>query len=133
MKIPDDLKDTLELVRTGWVNIGGKFAVDLIERIATLEHELSQARASIASYDAGKDNLLRTIAALGDEARAAAEAMGRPVSDEEIFAHRSHATNGGYGHKDGLLDKSAITALIAARVRDSKSKSAPARADEASK
>jgi hypothetical protein len=38
-----------------------------------------------------------------------------PVSDDEIFRHRSHATNGGFGHKDGLLDKDHINALIAAR------------------
>jgi hypothetical protein len=90
-----------------------------------LKDELSQARASIASYNAGKDNLLRTIAALRDEARAAAQAMSRPVSDEVWIKHSVMMSGLRVAGKD------SVDALIAARVRDSKS--APARADEASK
>lgn len=90
-----------------------------------LKDELSQARASIASYNAGKDNLLRTIAALRDEARAAAQAMSRPVSDEVWIKHSVMMSGLRVAGKD------SVNALIAARVRDSKS--APARADEASK
>ena len=33
VKIPDDLKDTYELVSTGAIHIGGKYAMQLIERI----------------------------------------------------------------------------------------------------
>ena len=88
-----------------------------------LKDELSQARASIASYNAGKDNLLRTIAALRDEARAAAQAMSRPVSDEVWIKHSVMMSGLRVAGKD------SVDALIAARVRDSKS--APARADEA--
>jgi Lar family restriction alleviation protein len=49
-------------------------------------------------------------------ARARVEALSKPVSDEEVFKHRSHAQNGGFGTKDGLLNKDAISALIASRV-----------------
>jgi len=70
---------------------------NLIERIARLERELAESQAR--------------------EAR-----LAQPVSDEEIFQYRSHAVNGGFGHKDGLLDKAAINALLASRA-------APAPAD----
>jgi hypothetical protein len=79
-----------------------------------LKDELSQARASIASYNAGKDNLLRTIAALRDEARAAAQAMSRPVSDEVWIKHSVMMSGLRVAGKD------SVNALIAARVRDSK-------------
>jgi hypothetical protein len=83
-----------------------------------LKDELSQARASIASYNAGKDNLLRTIAALRDEARAAAQAMSRPVSDEVWIKHSVMMSGLRVAGKD------SVDALIAARVRDSKTEEA---------
>lgn len=49
--IPEDLRDTLEMAQSGMVNIGGKYAVQLIERIARLEAENERLRAPVSDEE----------------------------------------------------------------------------------
>jgi hypothetical protein len=91
LKVPEDLEQMFEASKLDTTMFVGSDIRFLIMRIARLTAELQAARARV-------------------------ETLSRPVSDEEVFKHRSHAQNGGFGTKDGLLNKDAISALIASRV-----------------
>lgn len=45
--IPEDLKDTYEMVASGLVTIGGKYAMQIIERIAALTVELEAQKRQV--------------------------------------------------------------------------------------
>ena len=75
IRIPDDLKAAYDVfiypeTQQVCIPVARGYLVTLIERIATLEHELSQARASIASYDAGKEDVTHWAPLLSAPARA---------------------------------------------------------------
>jgi hypothetical protein len=97
------------------------------DEIATLKNQCDQLRLMFVLVDAelpedfepdlGQiervDAFAKSYAALREQIAK----LTAPVSDEEVFQHRSHATNGGYGHKDGLLNRTAIDALFKARAK----------------
>jgi hypothetical protein len=47
--VPSDLRDVLEMVQSGMVNLGGKYAVQLIERIGKLEADLHNGEQAYIS------------------------------------------------------------------------------------
>ena len=121
VKIPDDLRDlfddceandsrTLRFTTTGFLGT-------LIQRIAALIAERVEEAQLYAQSLRCNDELTKRIANLEHElsqARAAAQAMSRPVSDEVWIKH-SVMSNG-----LRVAGKDSVNALIAARVRDSK-------------
>jgi hypothetical protein len=94
-----------------------------IARIEAQVATLTQERdffASQVNVNAGGVNVVSAILAERDEARAAAEAMSRPVSDPEWERLIANSNADEDNEIWETIYRSDVNALIAARVRDSK-------------
>jgi hypothetical protein len=127
VKIPDDLRDlfddceandsrTLRFTTTGFLGT-------LIQRIAALIAERVEEAQLYAQSLRCNDELTKRIANLEHElsqARAAAQAMSRPVSDPEWERLIANSNADEDNEIWETIYRSDVNALIAARVRDSK-------------
>ena len=88
--------------------------------VAAAQDEIERLKKDLAEQFGAASQMADVLLRFEEQNAALREQIATltaPVSDEEVFQHRSHATNGGYGHKDGLLNKTAIDALFKARAK----------------
>ena len=119
----DALKAERDQFNAGWKSCieDLRKSAEICRGVEAERDAAKQERDFFASQDnvnAGGVNVVSAILAERDEARAAAQAMSRPVSDEVWIKHSVMMSGLRVAGKD------SVDALIAARVRDSKTEEA---------